>query len=78
MWTTFVAADYQHQTAPTHTRVSCLHETDLKQDTNCVTELIFVVQTLMATSDDELQTMVHQLNITARKYRMTISSTKTK
>ena len=32
----------------------------------------------MATSDDELQTMAHQLNIIARKYKMTISSTKTK
>jgi len=32
----------------------------------------------MATSEDELQTMAHQLNLTARKYKMTISSTKTK
>jgi len=35
-------------------------------------------QILMATSEDELQTMVHQLNLIARKYKMTISSTKTK
>ena len=32
----------------------------------------------MATSEDELQTMAHQLNLIARKYKMTISSTKTK
>ena len=32
----------------------------------------------MATSEDELQTMTHQLNHIARKYEMTISSTKTK
>ena len=32
----------------------------------------------MATSEDELQTMAYRLNIIARKYRMTISSTKTK
>jgi len=31
-----------------------------------------------ATSEDELQTMAHQLNRIARKYKMTISSTKTK
>ena len=35
-------------------------------------------QILMATSEDELQTMAHQLNLIARKYKMTISSTKTK
>ena len=35
-------------------------------------------QILMATSDDDLQTMVYHLNLTARKYKMTISSTKTK
>ena len=35
-------------------------------------------QNLMATSEDELQTMAHQLNLIARKYKMTISSTKTK
>jgi len=34
-------------------------------------------QILIATSDD-LQTMAHHLNLTARKYKMTISSTKTK
>ena len=34
-------------------------------------------QILMATAEDELQTMAHQLNLTARKYKMTISSTKT-
>ena len=33
---------------------------------------------LMATSEDELQRMAYHLNIVARKYRMTISSTKTK
>ena len=32
----------------------------------------------MATSEDDLQTMAHQLNLIARKYKMTISSTKTK
>ena len=32
-------------------------------------------QILMATSDD-LQTMAHHLNLIARKYKMTISSTK--
>ena len=32
----------------------------------------------MATSEDELQTMAYHRNIIARKYRMTISSTKTK
>ena len=35
-------------------------------------------QILMATSEDELQTMAYHLNIIARKYRMVISSTKTK
>ena len=34
-------------------------------------------QILMATSEDDLQTMVHHLNLIARKYKMTISSTKT-
>ena len=31
----------------------------------------------MATSEDELQTMAHQLNLIVRKYKMTISCTKT-
>ena len=35
-------------------------------------------QVLMATSEDDLQTMAHHLNIIARKYKMIISSTKTK
>ena len=35
-------------------------------------------QILMATSEDELQTMAYHLNIKVRKYIMTISSTKTK
>jgi len=35
-------------------------------------------QILMATSEDELQTMAQQLNLIAGKYKMTISSTKTK
>ena len=35
-------------------------------------------QTLMATSEDGLQTMAHHLNLIARKYKTTISSTKTK
>ena len=35
-------------------------------------------QILMATSEDDLQTMAYHLNLTARKYKMTISSTKTK
>jgi hypothetical protein len=33
-------------------------------------------QILMATSEDELQTMPYHLNFIARKYKMTISSTK--
>ena len=33
---------------------------------------------LMATSEDDLQTMAYHLNLIARKYKMTISSTKTK
>jgi hypothetical protein len=32
----------------------------------------------MATSEDELQTVAYHLNLIARKYKMTISSTKTK
>jgi len=32
----------------------------------------------MATSGDDLQTMAYRLNLTARKYKMTRSSTKTK
>ena len=32
----------------------------------------------MATLEDDLQTMAHHLNLTARKYKMIISSTKTK
>jgi hypothetical protein len=32
----------------------------------------------MATSDDDLQTMPYHLNLIARKYKLTISSTKTK
>jgi len=35
-------------------------------------------QILMATSEEELQTMAYHLNLIARKYKMTISSTKTK
>jgi hypothetical protein len=35
-------------------------------------------QILMATSEADLQTMAHHLNLIARKYKMTISSTKTK
>jgi len=35
-------------------------------------------QILMATSEDDSQTMAHHLNLIARKYKMTISSTKTK
>ena len=35
-------------------------------------------QILMATSQDELQTMAHHLNVITSKYKMTISSTKTK
>jgi len=33
-------------------------------------------QILMATSEDELQTMTYHLNLIARKYKMTIFSTK--
>ena len=32
----------------------------------------------MAKSEDDLQTMAHHLNFIARKYKMTISNTKTK
>jgi len=32
----------------------------------------------MATSEDDLQTMAYHLNLIVRKYKMTISSTKTK
>jgi len=35
-------------------------------------------QILMATSEDDLQTMAYHLNLIARKYKMTISSTRTK
>ena len=35
-------------------------------------------QILMATSEDDSQTMPQHLNLTARKYKMTISGTKTK
>ena len=35
-------------------------------------------QILMATSEDDLQTMAYHLNLIAIKYKMTISSTKTK
>ena len=35
-------------------------------------------QILMATSEDDLQTVTYHLNLIARKYKMTISSTKTK
>jgi len=35
-------------------------------------------QILMATSEDDIQTMAHHLNLIARKYKKTISSTKTK
>ena len=35
-------------------------------------------QILMATSEDDLQTVAHHLNLIARKYKMTISSAKTK
>jgi hypothetical protein len=35
-------------------------------------------QILMATSEDELQIMTYHLNLIARKYKMTISSTRTK
>jgi len=34
-------------------------------------------QVLIATSEDDLQRMAYHLNLTARKYKMTISSTKT-
>ena len=35
-------------------------------------------QILIATSEDDLQTKAHHLNLIARKYKMTISSTKAK
>ena len=35
-------------------------------------------QILMATSEDKLQTMAYHLNLITRKYKMTISSIKTK
>jgi hypothetical protein len=40
------------------------------------TILYAVDQILMTTSEDELQTMAYSLNLIARKYKMTISSTK--
>ena len=33
-------------------------------------------QILMATSEDNLQTVAHRLNLIARKYKITISTTK--
>jgi hypothetical protein len=35
-------------------------------------------QILMATSEDELQTVAYHLNLIARKYKMNISNIKTK
>jgi len=35
-------------------------------------------QISMATSENELQTMTYHMNLIAKKYKMTISSTKTK
>jgi len=35
-------------------------------------------QILMATSEDELETVAHHLNLIAKKYKMTTSSAKTK
>jgi len=35
-------------------------------------------QILMATSEDDLQTIAQHLNFIARKHKMTVSSTKTK
>ena len=35
-------------------------------------------QILMATSEDDIQTMAHHLNLITRKYKMTTSSTKNK
>jgi len=35
-------------------------------------------QILIATSEDDLQTMAHHLKLVVRKYKMTISSTTTK
>ena len=35
-------------------------------------------QILMATSEDDLKTVAHHLNLIARKYKMIISSTRTK
>jgi len=37
-----------------------------------------ILQILMATSEGDLQTKAHHLNLIARKYKLTISSTKTK
>ena len=42
------------------------------------TILYEVDQILMATSEDDVQTMAYHMNLIARKYKMTISSTKTK
>ena len=36
------------------------------------------VRILMATTEDDIQTMAHHLNLIARKYKMTISIAKTK
>jgi hypothetical protein len=44
----------------------------------CINTILYADdQTLLATSEDELQKMAYHLNFIARKY-MTISSTKTK
>ena len=41
-----------------------------------VNMILYADQILMATSEDDLQTMAYHLNLIARKYKMTISSTK--
>ena len=43
-----------------------------------VNTILYADQILMATSEDGLQTMAYHLNLIARKYKMTICSTKTK
>jgi len=43
-----------------------------------VNTILYADQILMATSEDDLQTMAHHLNLIAKIYKMTISSTKTK
>jgi hypothetical protein len=51
----------------------------IKKNRKLVNTILYAdEQILMATSEDDLQTMAYHLNLIARKYKMTVSSTKTK